>query len=207
MKEEHSLSSAQSLALISSMIQKARNQYSENGHLYLVWGWVVFICGLAQFILINVFQYEKHYLVWFATLGAFFYQVFYLVRNKRRTYVRTYTHDIIGYVWLVFVVLIFLQAVIFGFIMGVDYYKVMNPGLLALYGMPTFLTGAIIRFRPLMIGAVGCWLLAIGVAFAPAHYQPAFLSAAVLVAWIIPGYLLRQRFKQGEQAELPTKLA
>lgn len=207
MKNESSLSSAQSLEIISSMIQKARNQYSDNGHLYLVWGWVVFICGLAQFILINIIQYEKHYLVWFATLGAFFYQVFYLVRNNRRSNVKTYTQDIIGYVWLVFVLLIFLQAVMFGFIMGVEYYKVMNPGLLALYGMPTFLTGAIIRFRPLMIGGAGCWIIAVATAFAPAQYHPVFLSAAVLIAWIIPGYLLRHRSKQVEQAHIPTKLA
>lgn len=207
MEKENPISTTQSLEIISEMIHKARNQFSENGHLYLVWGWVVFICALAQYLLLNVFNYERHYLVWTVTLVVVLYQIIYLARNKRSTTVKTYTHDIIGYVWLVFVILMFLQGVIFGFILGGTYYKAMNPGLLVLYGMPTFLSGVILRFRPLVFGGISCWILAIAAAFVPVHYHPVFLSAAVLVAWIIPGYLLRQRHVKNNRSDYPTKLA
>lgn len=47
---EEKFSPGQSLYVIQSMIEKAKNQFSENGHLYLLWGWVAFSCSLAHFI-------------------------------------------------------------------------------------------------------------------------------------------------------------
>ena len=51
--QEENISGKESLAIIESMINKAKNQFSENGHLYLLWGWAVFVCSIAQFILMN----------------------------------------------------------------------------------------------------------------------------------------------------------
>jgi hypothetical protein len=72
----------------------------------------------------------------------------------------------------------------------------MYPCFLALYGMPTFLSGVILRFRPLMIGAVVCWLLAIISVAVVSLFQPLFLIPAVVAAWIIPGYLLKKKYEQ-----------
>ena len=38
------LSEQESLTIISNMINKAKGEFSENGHLYLLWGWVILIC-------------------------------------------------------------------------------------------------------------------------------------------------------------------
>jgi hypothetical protein len=81
-------------------------------------------------------------------------------------------------------------------VIGQEYYKFINPGFLALYGMPTVLSGVILRFRPLIIGGVCCWALSVGASFISFEYQLLFLGAAVIAAWIIPGYLLRSRFKK-----------
>jgi hypothetical protein len=62
--------------------------------------------------------------------------------------------------------------------------------------MPTLLSGIILRFRPLITGAIGCWLLSIGSLFAPYDYQLLFLSAAMVIAWIIPGYILRSNYQK-----------
>jgi hypothetical protein len=72
----------------------------------------------------------------------------------------------------------------------------MSPGFLALYGMPTFLSGVILRFRPLIIGGVFCWLLSLSAAYIAYEYQLLLLSAAMIVAWIIPGYAFRARYKK-----------
>jgi hypothetical protein len=60
--------------------------------------------------------------------------------------------------------------------------------------MPTFLSGIILKFRPLVIGGLICWLLALGSVFVPVDFQLLFLCAAVFCAWIIPGILLRKKF-------------
>lgn len=186
----------QSLAVIQSMISAARNQFGENGHLYLLWGWVVFVCSVAQFILLNYVRYEQHYMVWMLTWAALIYQMIYLARRGRRKTVRTYADKLIGYVWIVFVVLMFLFGFLFGRELGDEYYRMMSPGFLALYGMPTLLSGVILSFRPLMAGGVSCWVLSIASAFTPYEYQLLLLSLAMITAWIIPGYLLRRKYKK-----------
>jgi len=193
---EEKFTPEQSLELIGQMINKAKNKFGENGHLYLLWGWAILACGLAQFILAYYVKWEHHYMVWFLTWLVFIYQMIYLARQKKREKVKTYTDDIIKIVWITFVVLMFLFGFLFGKLMGEEYYKFFNPGILALYGMPTVLSGAILKFRPLVIGGIVCWILSIISTYIPFQYQLLLLSAAVIAAWIIPGYLMRKRFKQ-----------
>lgn len=193
---ETDFSPQESLAVIQSMINTARNQFSENGHLYLLWGWVVFFCSIAQFVLLNYFDYKQHAIVWSLTWVAFIYQMIYLARTKRKEKIKTYADRIIAFVWIAFVVLMFLFGFLFGREMGDDYYKLISPGFLALYGMPTFLSGIILRFRPLIVGGVSCWLLSVAAGYVPYNYQLLLLSAAMIVAWIVPGYLLRKKYNK-----------
>jgi hypothetical protein len=192
MSQEQFSSPQDSLQLIESMINKAQNRFNENGHLYLLWGWVIFSCSIVHFVLGYWNFYDKPYVVWVATWGVLIYQMIYIARKKRRERVKTYTDEIIGYVWFVFVILM----VLVGFLAGkANAWVLMNPLFLVLYGVPTFLTGAIVKFSPLQVGAVSCWILAVVSAFVPFQFQVLFFAIAVLSAWIIPGYLLRSRFK------------
>jgi hypothetical protein len=196
MEKEPAFSEVQGLELIQSMINKAKNRFSENGHLYLLWGWAVLVCSLAQFILLHFVHYERHYLVWTATWLVVIYQAFYLYRRDKKRRVRTYTDDILGFIWMTFVILMFLFGFLFGQMMGQDYYKFINPGFLALYGMPTFLSGVILRFAPLRIGGICCWVLSVATSFVHYDYQILLLGLGVVVAWIVPGYILKARFKK-----------
>jgi hypothetical protein len=188
------------LAIIQSMINKAKNQMGDNGHLYLMWGWVILLCSLTQFVLLTYFSSPYHYVVWFVTWLAVIYQAIYLYRKKKQKRVKTYTDDIISNVWFVFVILMFLFGFLFGSIMGKDYYLFINPAFLALYGMPTFLSGIILKFRPLIIGGICCWILAMFSAFANPAYHLLLLGAGVVIAWIIPGYMMRSRFRKQQIA-------
>lgn len=196
MEHEPEFTQVQSLELIQTMINKARNRYSENGYSYLLWGWAVFICSVSQFILLHFLHSQYHYLVWVSMWLVLPYQLVYLRRRKKKVKVRTYTDEIISYVWITFVILMFLFGFMFGQIMGHEYYKYFNVALLALYGMPTFLSGIILKTRALVIGGIGCWVLSLGGHYLPYDYQLLLISLAVVIAWIIPGYVLRARFKK-----------
>jgi FtsH-binding integral membrane protein len=184
-----------SLQIIESMVRKAKNQFSENGHLYLLWGWTVFFCSLTEFILINYVHYSHHYIVWFVTWIVIIYQLVYLRKKRKRKTVRTYTDEIIGFVWLVF----FILMVLFGFFAArqdeAAGNAMINTAFLALYGMPTFLSGIILRFRPLVVGGICCWVLSVASTLIPLQYDLLLISLAMIAAWIIPGYLLRKRNK------------
>jgi hypothetical protein len=124
------------------------------------------------------------------------FQVFFLRSKRRKQTVRTYTDDIVKYVWLTFIIIIFLSAVLLGAIQGREYYKLVDPLFLVIYGMPTFLSGIILRFKPLVWGGVGCWVLSVLTTVIPVEFHLLLVSAAMVVAWIIPGYLLRLKFRK-----------
>ncbi len=190
--EDKTLSSAASLQLIDSMINKARNRFSENGHLYLVWGWSIFFITLAQFFIIRYQLLAKPQLLWMLTFVPWLYMMIYLRKKQHTETVRTYTEEITGYVWLVFVAMMFLNGLILG---KAKAFQAILPLTLVLYGMPTTISGIVLRFRPLVLGGAACGLLAIGSLFADYAHQHLFLSAAVAAAWILPGYLLRRRYR------------
>ena len=189
---EQQFNEQNSLQLIESMINKAKNNFSESGTLYLIWGIVVFVCSMVQFIALYFYNYQEAYYIWFLTWLVVIYQVIFLSRRAKKERVKTYTADILKYVWLCFVACM----VLFIFILQYQHaYHSINPAILVLYGIPTFLSGIILKFRPLVIGGSICWLLSAGSVFVPDEFQLLFLCAAVFSAWIIPGVLLRRKFK------------
>jgi hypothetical protein len=191
--QQENFSEQNSLQLIESMINKAKNKFSENGTLYLLWGYTILVCSVTQFLLQEVFSFKEAQYVWMLTWLVVIYQTVFLVKKKKQAKVRTYTDDIIGYVWLAFVVCLFLTIFILGYH---KQYMLIDSVILILYGVPTFLSGAILKFKPLMIGGICCWSLAALSPFVTDKFHFLLLGAAVIAAWIIPGHLLRIRYKK-----------
>lgn len=59
MNSEIKMSEAESMQLITSMINKAKNFYGETGLFYLIWGWVILFCCLTSFVTVYFFKYEN----------------------------------------------------------------------------------------------------------------------------------------------------
>ncbi len=194
---EQPLNEQASLLLIESMINKAKNKFSESGTLYLVWGIVIFICSVIQFIAVYFYSYADIYYVWYLTWLVFIYQAFFLARKKKREKVKTYTGDILGYVWICFIICLLLLVFI---VLYNKAYLLVNPAILVAYAIPTFLSGAILKVKPLFLGGIGCWLLAFSTVFIPAEFHILLIALAVLLAWIIPGVYLRKRYLQENRA-------
>jgi hypothetical protein len=196
MDKDSNFTHTDSLTVIQAMINRAKDQFSENGHLYLVWGWVILICSVGHFLLMKFSIYQNASVIWMLSWGAIIYQTYYLWKQGKKKKVRTYTDDIIGWVWITFVILMFLFGFLFARALGAEYYQYMNVGFLALYGMPTFLSGITLRFRPLIFGGIVCWSLSVIACFIQYEFHLLLLALAVIIAWIIPGYILRARYKK-----------
>jgi hypothetical protein len=180
-----------SLLLIESMINKAKNRFSESGTLYLIWGIVIFICSIIQFIAVYFYNYSTIYYVWYLTWLVLIYQAFFLARKKKRERVRTYTDEIVGYVWICFIICLLLLVFL---VLYNKAYLLVNPAILVAYAIPTFLSGAILKVRSLFLGGICCWVLAISTVFIPGEFHILLIAVAVMVAWIIPGVYMRKRY-------------
>lgn len=193
--DEIRMSEKESIELITSMINKAKNRVTESGALYLFWGWLILLCCIVQFTGLYFFNYINSYYVWYSTWVLLIFQFFYIAKQKKTSSVKSYTGEINGFVWLVF----FISMVLVIFIsIHFKYYEIIYPLILVMYGMPTFLSGVILKFRPLIIGGACCWVFAILSSFVTSEYQSLFIAAAVIAAWIIPGYLLKKNYKKAD---------
>lgn len=178
----------QSLALIHNMIAKAKNNLAENRVYFLFWGWLTFIAILAQFVLKVWLQYDRHYLVWLISVPAVIFTIIYSARHERKSGVKTFVSDSMGALWtglgISFGVLSFLISRLPG---G---WENCWPFFILFYGLGTFVSGMIIQFRPLVVGGIFNWVLAIVCAFLPFDYQLLMGALAILTSYIIPGHLL-----------------
>jgi hypothetical protein len=189
MKEEE-FNPIQSLQLIQSMIDKTKQDISHKSVYFLVWGWLTFIACTAQFILKHVYNCPRHYYVWWIILAGVIFSFYRSKSDDKNQRVKTYVGESIKYLWIGMGISYFVLSMILSKI-GWDHS--VFPFFIMLYGLGTFVSGAIIKFRPLVIGAILAWLLAIGAVFVEYDYQMLFAAAAILVSYIIPAYILKAK--------------
>ena len=189
---EENFSPEQSLQLIRSMIDKTKQDMSDNSIYFLVWGWITFIACTAQFVLKHIYAYEKHYQVWWLIIVGVVFSVYKGITDDKKQKVRTYIGDSMSYLWIGMGIAFFVLSMILS---KVGWGSVVFPFFMLLYGLGTFVSGNFIRFRPLIIGGIIAWGLAIGSTFAEEDYQILFAAAAILFSYIIPAYLLRHKIK------------
>lgn len=193
MEQEKQMTESESLELITSMINRAKNRFSENGFQYLLWGWAVLICCMVQFISLKVFDQEKGYMVWLALWLVALFQVYYMIKTKKKKSVRTYTDGLVGFIWISFFVAVML--VIFICVRSGEPQMIYRI-LLSIYGIPVFLMGGLIKFRPLIVGGICCWILAAISPFVHPDSGVLLIAVAIITAWIVPGYMMGRRHKK-----------
>jgi hypothetical protein len=185
---ERPFSPQDSLQLIQSMIDKTKSNIGENRVYFLFWGWLTFFNILGQFILKVVLRYEHHYLVYLDTIPAVIITIWYSFRHGRSSY-RTYIGESMAHLWTGIAIGFFILSFIItrspgGWINAWPYF-------ILFYGLGTFVSGRLLQFRPLVIGGVFNWVLALTATFIPYDYQMLLAALAILTSYIIPGHMIK----------------
>jgi len=187
--KEKDLTSAESLQVITNMIQSAKTGISDNSFYFLLWGWLVFIASIAHYTLIAM-SYERPYLAWLLMpLGGVITGIYSYRESKTRRVV-TYVDEFMQHVLVAFLVSLFIILIFMGKL-GIHTY----PMVMLVYGIWLYISGGTIKFRPLMAGGIINWAFAMGALFVDFRMQLLFLAAAVLLGYIIPGYLLKRKYR------------
>ena len=189
--EKEKFSPEESLALIHAMIGKTQQRMSDKSVYFLVWGWITFLAFCGQFFLKHVLEYEKHYLVWLVVIPGVIFTVWYSSRERKKSHVSTYIGDSIRYLWTGMGITFFVLSMI---INKGSWGDNVYPFFIMLYGLGTFVSGSIIRFRPLEAGGIGAFVIAVVASYLSYDYQMLAGAASILVSYIIPAYLLRARY-------------
>lgn len=187
MENTENLKPQESLQLINEMIERAKQSFSKISFYFLFWGILLTVAGVVEYFLDRVIHYKYSYIGW-PVLGVIGFIVATIKSRKEdQSKVRSYAGRIFGYLWGGFgltLVLLIVATVGTG----------LNPGsfIIILTGLPTFVTGGVMRFRPLIIGGIVFWVIGILSFFFLGEFRSLIFSFAIVCGYIIPGLMLKK---------------
>ena len=189
--EDKQLNAAESIALISRMIDNTRNRMLRNsGRPFLVWGYVTVFTTLLVMGAVYYFQNPKWNILWMLlpVLGAL---LMWLTRDKHTEgKVSTFVDRVINNVWLVMGLTAWFVSMLALFMpMRLPILFI----ILLIMGMGTTVTGLIIRFTPTAVGGVAAIILAPFTLIAGDMWQPLLFIAGFMVMMIVPGHILNYK--------------
>lgn len=192
MESTENLKPEESLKLIDSMINTAKNKLADDGFHFIFWGWLVFGAAMAHYITIMM-NIPYGYAVWpiLMPLGGII-SGFYGYKQGKKEKVKTYIDTYLGYLWGAFAIGMVLTLVC------MPKHGIANTYffLMILYGIATFVSGGLLNFKPLIIGSLFSFACAgISVFIGESAEQLLIISVALLFSYIIPGHLLRAKYK------------
>ena len=190
--QQENFSPEDSLKVIQSMLEKSKQDIRGNDIYFLMWGWITFICCTGQFLLKRVFDYPKHYLVWWLTLAGVLLSIIISVKQGKKKKVTTYIDESMGYLWTGMGICFFVLSMILS---RSGWGETVFPFFIMLYGLGTFISGCMLRFRPFIIGGILAWIIAVVSAYLEYDFQILMAALAIMLSYIIPAYILRYKAK------------
>jgi hypothetical protein len=196
MDNDKEMTEHESLMIIQQMIDTAKQEQKDDGKGWIVWGWMLFTASVLTVInlrtgWVNVFFFWN--LLGVATLIIFAVEIYRDLSNKKGQKVRTYTKAIFKTLNIGF--FICLMFIIVG--MNVAFSPLRGfPLLVNLYAFWILIYGALLNFKPSIVGAFIAWALAFVSLFMNTFEEVMLMhAAAVLCGYIIPGHIANKRFK------------
>lgn len=202
----------ESLLLINSMIQKARNSYHDTGLGPMLWGGIVTICSLVTWLQLQ-FNYWLPFDIWLLTFFAIIPQFIIVAGERKRRVVKPYDETTMDWVWMIFGMALFLCIFISnrwsadlrpilevyqkttGNEHAFSHSSHFTSIFLMLYGIPTLITGGFRRFRPMILGGAVCWICAIISTYTGLKHDMLLTALSATSAWLIPGIILYRKHR------------
>jgi hypothetical protein len=210
------LSEQESLQLISTMINKAKDVYHDTGWGAILWGAVIAVCSIVSF-LEQQFSFKLPFDIYLLTLLAIIPQIIIVIKQNRMRKAKTYDDVYLDSIWLAFGISIFLLVHInnhvfhawqpvakhykelTGVSSGFRYSEFVMPLFLMLYGIPTFITGKACRFSPMLWGGIVCWVGSVVACYTTMKADLLITATAAIVAWFIPGLIMLKEYRAAKR--------
>ncbi|BAV09154.1 hypothetical protein SAMN05421788_101596 [Filimonas lacunae] len=219
MAEEKQLTQQESLELITKMLQTAKGHFHSKGTSAILWGSVIGVCGIVSFLQ-RVLHISTGYNIWQLVFIAIIPQIIISIREAKNRKVITVQETFLNVIWSVYGIslaaLIFYLAVV----PGVTTHLMAEEGkalfirnsatapveplepfiysqsslYLILYSIPTLATGWALKFRPMVIGGILCYVFFIISCYTSSTYDFLLNGLSGIFCWLIPGLILRKRY-------------
>lgn len=177
----------ESLEVITGIISEAKARQEENGLVYMVWGILIAVVGGIDFYLR---VQEMYNLIWvpytilpFGGIWSFLYY-----RGKQGSQSSNLVGSILRILWIIASANMMILG--FGFVEKLG--NNLTPVILILLGTALSLSGAALRYNPLLYGGIFANVVALGCFFLPPTYLPLAMAVVSLISVFGAGVSLRQ---------------
>lgn len=188
METDEKMTGEESLRIITEMINKTKINIRQSSFHLLFWGWLIFACSLTDYLLWKFTDFTHPYYVWILVFPGTVVSLGYGFITGRKTTVQTYADRIYMWTWMGFMI----SAIVL-FIIQWKRMDLLAPYILLLAGFPTFISGIILKFKPLVAGGIIFWIISVIVSFAGPSIAPLGMPVAVITGYLIPGYILKNK--------------
>ena len=189
--DETTLTPEESLLLITKVIEETKLRFKENGHIIILWGTLIFIVMVSQYILVLLGWYKLFDIAWTCILfplGGIYTYLYAREKYKKNNIPRTIIGNIIGTMgWVVSINLATL-----GFLFKNKFGEALAPVFLILWALFFILTGISIKFKPILIGGILLNLMGFAAFYINGQYHGLIMATGAVIGMIIPGILLNR---------------
>ena len=188
---EKVLKPEESLQIIEKMINRTKGNLHDSSFYFLLWGWIVLIGNIGQIIFTKFPNLKNPYLVWLIVIPGIIASFVYGMKQGRKTRTRSHLDRINFLIWMSFLI---------SYVIVIVYMKEVNykvaPLIFLFARNATFLTGIVIKFKPLIWGGIAFWISVILQFSLPVEFIDYISPIAIVLGYLIPGYLLKIQNKK-----------
>jgi len=182
--ENQILTAEQSLEIITKMIRQAHGNVRRSSAYLILWGATIALANIGMFTLL-LLEYARPFVVWLITIPAWLVTIFISYIRKKNATTISHLDKINLLLWYSYGIVIF-TVVAFGFKVNFQ----LNALVLLISAVPTFVSGIIVKFRPLVVGGILYWILGIVCFLVGDPWQYLVGAIAVTTGHLIPGLML-----------------
>ena len=195
-RTRQSFNENQSIEVIKEMIMVSQRKLKNDGILFILWGWVMFIHYLIMFVVRRYpsrFNSVLNNIPFVLTLAALAFTLIYLYKQRKK--VQTYIGISLRYVWISMVICMVLVNLIQYNVLHKIIFELQHPIFMVIVAFAIVTTGGILRYNLIIIGGIIFAVLALISSYLALPEQLLLEAIAWLLAFIIPGHLLYSKRK------------
>jgi hypothetical protein len=188
---EKELSSKESLAIITQMISKAKQEAAGDGSFQLLlWGWVVAVCNFGHYALQRA-GFEHPYYIWLLIIPAAGFSIWEGYRKRKKSRVKTHIDDMLSGIWISVFVGVLLTLT---FMPTLNFQQ--NPIILILAGIGVISTGVLVRVKVIKYGGILLMVASVIAFLLPVIDQYLVAGIAMVLGYLVPGYYLKTNYRE-----------
>jgi hypothetical protein len=187
------------IQLIKSMLEKTKKAAAESGTLFIVWGVLITLALIGNYVLAYFKKYDWEWLNWVVVaVVGWVYSAIYGIRKERTQPVKTYVQTAARHLYFACGAGFLLVGLFLPWL-GAYSYEAISILIAVINGILFFVMGGIYEWPILRWFGLLWWAGAVGMSFFRDLSQAIFFTVLFIVGYLVPVFILRSKYKK-EQA-------